>query len=113
MHPSRAGGRVANEGARIAQAAGLDAEPVGVETTRPVWETIVELADRHDAATIVMGSRGLTGLRSMLLGSVSSAVVHHADRPTTDHPATRCRCVGPPAMLEGIRRACARLRPDR
>ena len=76
------GGRVANEGARIAQDAGLDAEPVGVETTRPVWETIVETADRHDAATIVMGSRGLTGLRSMLLGSVSSAVVHHADRPT-------------------------------
>ncbi|MEJ7784999.1 MAG: universal stress protein [Solirubrobacteraceae bacterium] len=29
-----------------------------------------------------MGSRGLTGVRSMLLGSVSSAVVHHADRPT-------------------------------
>ena len=77
-----AGGRVAGEGVRIAQAAGLDAEPVAVEATGPVWETIVELADRHDAATIVMGSRGLTGLRSMLLGSVSSAVVHHADRPT-------------------------------
>jgi nucleotide-binding universal stress UspA family protein len=29
-----------------------------------------------------MGSRGLTGVRSMLLGSVSSAVVHHADLPT-------------------------------
>ena len=29
-----------------------------------------------------MGSRGLTGLRAMFLGSVSSAVVHHADRPT-------------------------------
>lgn len=29
-----------------------------------------------------MGSRGLTGLRSMLLGSVSSAVVHHARQPT-------------------------------
>ena len=80
--PVESGGRVANEGARIAQDAGLDAEPVGVETTRPVWETIVEFADRHDAATIVMGSRGLTGLRSMLLGSVSSAVVHHANRPT-------------------------------
>jgi nucleotide-binding universal stress UspA family protein len=76
------GGRVANEGARIAQNAGLDAEPVGVETTRPVWETIVEFADRHDVATIVMGSRGLSGLRAMLLGSVSSAVVHHANRPT-------------------------------
>jgi nucleotide-binding universal stress UspA family protein len=47
-----------------------------------VWKTIVEIADRHDAATIVMGSRGLTGLRPLLLGSVSSAIVHHADRPT-------------------------------
>jgi nucleotide-binding universal stress UspA family protein len=33
-------------------------------------------------STIVLGSRGLTGLRSVLLGSVSTAVVHHADRPT-------------------------------
>jgi hypothetical protein len=47
-----------------------------------VWKTIVEIADRHDAAIIVMGSRGLTGLRPMLQGSVSSAIVHHADRPT-------------------------------
>jgi nucleotide-binding universal stress UspA family protein len=30
----------------------------------------------------VMGSRGLTGVRSMLLGSVSNAVVHHTERPT-------------------------------
>ena len=74
--------RIADEGVRIAQEAGLEAEPVAVEATGPVWKTIVEIADRDDAATIVMGSRGLTGLRSMLLGSVSSAVVHHADRPT-------------------------------
>jgi nucleotide-binding universal stress UspA family protein len=75
-------GRVAEEGVRIAQEAGLDAEPVAIGSTGPVWETIVGVADRHDAATIVMGSRGLTGLRSILLGSVSNAVVHHADRPT-------------------------------
>jgi nucleotide-binding universal stress UspA family protein len=75
-------GRVAEEGVRTAQQAGLDAEPVTIESTGPVWQTIVGVADRHDAATIVMGSRGLTGLRSMLLGSVSNAVVHHADRPT-------------------------------
>ena len=80
--PVESGGHLANEGVRIAQAAGLDAEPVGAETTRQVWEVIIEFADRQDAATIVMGSRGLTGLRSMLLGSVSSAVVSHADRPT-------------------------------
>jgi nucleotide-binding universal stress UspA family protein len=76
------GGRVAGDGVRIAQQAGLHARPVAVEATGPVWKTIVEIADRYDAATIVMGSRGLTGLRSMLLGSVSSAIVHHADRPT-------------------------------
>jgi nucleotide-binding universal stress UspA family protein len=58
------------------------AAPVAIEAAGPVWKTIVEIADRDDAATIVMGSRGLTGLRAMLLGSVSSAVVHHADRPT-------------------------------
>jgi nucleotide-binding universal stress UspA family protein len=75
------GGRVAGEGVRIAREAGLDAEPLAIEATGPIWKTIVEIADRHHAATIVMGSRGLTGLRSMLLGSVSSAVVHHADRP--------------------------------
>src|SRR3954470_18096040 len=76
------GERVARDGVRIAQQAGLHAKPVAVEATGPVWKTIVEIAGRHDAATIVMGSRGLTGLRPMLLGSVSSAIVHHADRPT-------------------------------
>jgi nucleotide-binding universal stress UspA family protein len=76
------GGRIAGEGVRVASEAGLMAEPRSVEATGTVWETIVELADRNAAATIVMGSRGLTGLRSKLLGSVSSAVVHHADRPT-------------------------------
>src|SRR5215213_390726 len=76
------GERVARDGVRIAQQAGLDAKPVAVEATGPVWKTIVEIADRHDAAIIVMGSRGLTGLRPMLQRSVSSAIVHHADRPT-------------------------------
>jgi nucleotide-binding universal stress UspA family protein len=75
-------GRVAAEGVRIAHEAGLEAEPVVREAVGPVWETIIEAAEQHEAATIVMGSRGLTGLRSMLLGSVSSAVVHLADRPT-------------------------------
>jgi nucleotide-binding universal stress UspA family protein len=79
---AEAGGRVAEEGAQIAREAGLRAEPIAIEATPPVWKTIVETADLHEASAIVMGSRGLTGLRSMLLGSVSNAVVHHTDRPT-------------------------------
>jgi nucleotide-binding universal stress UspA family protein len=79
---AEAGGRVAEEGAQIAREAGLRAESVAIEATPPVWKTIVETADLHDAAAIVIGSRGLTAMRSMLLGSVSNAVVHHTDRPT-------------------------------
>ena len=72
-----------DEGVRLAQEAGLDAEPVAVEAGGPVWERRSSGSPSStSAATIVMGSRGLTGLRAMLLGSVSSAVVHHADRPT-------------------------------
>jgi nucleotide-binding universal stress UspA family protein len=74
--------RVADEGVRIARDAGLQARPLAVEASGPVWKTIVDVADRHDAQTIVLGSRGLTGVRSALLQSVSSAAVRHADRPT-------------------------------
>ena len=75
-------GRRAAEGARIAQQAGLGAKPLPVEATGPVWKTLVETADQHNAAAIVMGSRGYTPLRAVLLGSVSSVVVHHAHQPT-------------------------------
>jgi nucleotide-binding universal stress UspA family protein len=91
--------RIAAEGVRIAREAGLKAEPVAVGAAGPVWQTIVDIADRRDSATIVMGSRGLTGLRSMLLGSVSSAVVHHAQRPTLVVP--------PPAAAADARPAAA------
>jgi nucleotide-binding universal stress UspA family protein len=76
------GRRLADEGVCIARDAGLQAEPLPVQAAGSIWETIIEVANRHDAATIVMGSRGVSGLRAMFLGSVSSAVVHHADRPT-------------------------------
>lgn len=75
-------GRVAADGVRVAERAGLSAEPLALKATGPVWNTILGVAERNDGAAIVMGSRGFTGLRSMLLGSVSSAVVAHADRPT-------------------------------
>jgi nucleotide-binding universal stress UspA family protein len=79
---AEAGGRAADEGVRIAKEAGLEAEPLAIKAAGPVWKTIVDTADDCDAAAIVMGSRGLTGVRSMLLGSVSNAVAHHTERPT-------------------------------
>jgi nucleotide-binding universal stress UspA family protein len=74
-------GRVAGDGARIARDAGFDAEPAAIKATGPVWKMILDIADGNDAAAIVVGSRGLGGLSRMLMGSVSTAVVHHADRP--------------------------------
>jgi nucleotide-binding universal stress UspA family protein len=44
-------------------------------------EAIVDFAQARDADLIVIGSRGLGRVAGAILGSVSSAVVHHADRP--------------------------------
>jgi nucleotide-binding universal stress UspA family protein len=74
--------RMAAEGVCLAQEAGLEAEPLAVRANGPVWEAIIDAAERQQAAVVVMGSRGLNSLRSILLGGVSSTVVHHADRPT-------------------------------
>ncbi len=72
---------IAAEGVELAEAAGLKASPLVVEARGPVWEAIVEVADKRDASAIVLGSRGLSGIKGVLLGSVSGAVVHHANRP--------------------------------
>ncbi len=44
-------------------------------------QAIVRLADEIGAGLIVMGSRGLGGLRRALMGSVSDSVVRHAHCP--------------------------------
>jgi len=44
----------------------------------PPRQAIVDEAERWHADLIVMGSRGLGAWNRLLLGSVSSAVVHHA-----------------------------------
>lgn len=44
-------------------------------------EEIIELAEEIGAGTVVIGSRGLEGIRRALLGSVSESVLHHAHCP--------------------------------
>jgi nucleotide-binding universal stress UspA family protein len=41
-------------------------------------EVIIDVANQEQADLIVLGSRGLTGIKRYLLGSVSSDVSHHA-----------------------------------
>jgi nucleotide-binding universal stress UspA family protein len=44
-------------------------------------EGILQLAQSRDADLIVVGSRGLGSFSSLMLGSVSTAVLHQSDRP--------------------------------
>jgi nucleotide-binding universal stress UspA family protein len=73
--------RVANEGAELARSLGLDAEPLAMAGVPDVARTIVEVARERNAGTIVVGSRGLSGLRARLEGSTSKGVVKHAPCP--------------------------------
>lgn len=40
--------------------------------------SICEIAQTWEADLIIVGSRGLTGIKEMFLGSVSNYVTHHA-----------------------------------
>lgn len=62
------------------EAAGGSVAQSHVRLGRPD-EEIVKLADELSAGLIVVGSRGLGGLRRALLGSVSDSVVRHAHWP--------------------------------
>jgi nucleotide-binding universal stress UspA family protein len=80
--------RIAGRGAEIARSAGFDAEPRG-ELANATWEGIVGVADELDAAVIVIGSRGLTGLKKIFDASVSQQVAEHAGRPVLIVPPPR------------------------
>jgi nucleotide-binding universal stress UspA family protein len=63
----REGGKVAEKHLRIAE--------------RYRAQQIVQVAEDIEAGLIVMGSRGLGGVRRALIGSVSDSVVRHAHCP--------------------------------
>ncbi len=44
---------------------------------------IIEVAEQRDAGMIVIGSKGLTGLKHLLVGSVAEQVAHLAPMPVT------------------------------
>ena len=70
---------MADKGAERARGLGLDPS-TAIAEGGPVWAQIVDAAEEHDAALIALGSRGLSGIKHVLLGSVSGAVAQHSKR---------------------------------
>ena len=71
---------LAQEGARLAREAGLDAEARTRAEETTTAEAVLSEADAIGATAILIGSRGLSALKSVFLGSVSRGVLQNADR---------------------------------
>jgi nucleotide-binding universal stress UspA family protein len=79
----------AGEGADLAATAGFDARPLArravaraaERTAVTAWRTILDVADEEGAELIVLGSRGRSGVKAVVLGGVSYGVVHNSKRP--------------------------------
>ena len=67
------------EKARTLGARGRRAE-VCVAIGEP-WETLLELADRYEASVIVAGRSGKGALARMVMGSVTTSLLHGSTRP--------------------------------
>ena len=69
------------EGTELARSVGLAAEPLCIPVAGSVWRTIIRAADNIDAGLIVTGTRGTTGIRSLMQSSVADRVLRHGRRP--------------------------------
>jgi nucleotide-binding universal stress UspA family protein len=79
--------RRSEEGAKHATAAGFQAQARTRAKETTVAAAVLAEADAVGARAIVIGTRGLTGVRHMFLGSVSHAVLEQADVPVLVVPS--------------------------
>ncbi|HSD23518.1 MAG TPA: universal stress protein [Solirubrobacterales bacterium] len=72
--------RTAAEGAELANSVGFEASSSVNDGVR-TWQAILDAAEEIDAGMIVLGSHGRGSVGSAVMGSVATAVAHHARRP--------------------------------
>jgi nucleotide-binding universal stress UspA family protein len=74
---------VADEGAARARQAGLSSQAVVARGASPgeIAKALCDLAETRDATLVVVGRRGQSRLKEVVLGSVSGAAVHECRRP--------------------------------
>jgi nucleotide-binding universal stress UspA family protein len=79
----------AEHGAQLARDAGFDATAQTVRTDGSVGEAIVEYAENHAPTIVVIGTRGLSGVRSTIEGSVTRHVTQRVHSPVLAVPPRR------------------------
>jgi nucleotide-binding universal stress UspA family protein len=95
----RAAEQVADEGARRAAEAGLDARPLVVLARDEVWAAVAMVAEEQDARLIVCATRR-AGISSTLFDTLPGALVHHATRPVTVVPSRQAAAARRRELLE-------------
>jgi nucleotide-binding universal stress UspA family protein len=98
---SKAAGQSVADGAALASRLGMAVKHKTTSQAGTTGQTILAEAEAMDATAIVMGSRGLTGLKSLLLGSVSHEVLQHADRAVVVVPSPEVAASRARALREG------------
>jgi nucleotide-binding universal stress UspA family protein len=81
--------QVAQEGQQLAHGLGLEVDVRVERNPSSVWRTILDVALEQDAELIVVGTHGATVVVPALLGSVSSALLHHSEIPVLVVPARK------------------------
>ena len=71
---------VLQHGMELARARGVEAKGELIQAGSTV-QALVEFAASEKVGLIVLGTRGMTGFKKLIMGSVSSGVVSHAECP--------------------------------
>ena len=72
---------MAEAGARLARELGATAEALSIPDSANIARTLIEIAEERDARAIVVGSRGLGGIKARVLGSTSRKLLHDTHLP--------------------------------
>jgi nucleotide-binding universal stress UspA family protein len=72
---------VAQEGAELSRSLGLASESMVIPDEVNVPEAIAKVAHERDVQAVVIGTRGLSGLKARILGSTSHGVIQHCRKP--------------------------------
>jgi nucleotide-binding universal stress UspA family protein len=70
--------QLAEQGATLARDAGLDAESLVVADDITVANTLIRVARERDAEAVVVGAHGHSGVRELVVGSTTRALIKSA-----------------------------------